>query len=48
MQELREAFDGESKVSKKDRLLLTAAVPASFEAVAAGYDVPEINKLVFT
>lgn len=27
-----------------DRLLLTAAVPASFEAIAAGYDVPEISK----
>lgn len=26
------------------RLLLTAAVPASFEAIAAGYDVPEISK----
>lgn len=45
LQELREAFEGEAKGSKKnERLLLTAAVPASFEAVAAGYDVPEINK----
>lgn len=24
--------------------MLTAAVPASFEAIAAGYDVPEISK----
>lgn len=45
MKELKEAFDGEGKSnSKKERLLLTAAVPASFEAISAGYDVPEINK----
>lgn len=44
VKELREAFDGEAKTSKKDRLLLTAAVPSSFEAIASGYDVAEINK----
>ena len=44
VKELKEAFEGEAKVSKKLRLLLTAAVPASFEAISAGYDVPEINK----
>lgn len=45
MKELKEAFDGESKTNtKKDRLMLSAAVPASFEAINAGYDVPEINK----
>lgn len=44
IKELREAFEGEAKGSKKSRLLLSAAVPASFEAVAAGYDVPQLNK----
>ncbi|XP_074603101.1 chitinase 7 isoform X2 [Brevipalpus obovatus] len=44
VKELREAFEGEARGSKNARLLLTAAVPASFEAVAAGYDVPELNK----
>lgn len=38
------AFEGEAKTSNLPRLLLTAAVPASFEAIAAGYDVPEISK----
>ncbi|RWS29883.1 Sar s 18 allergen (chitinase-like protein) [Leptotrombidium deliense] len=44
IKELREAFDGEAKGSKNPRLLLTAAVPSNFEAIAAGYNVPEINK----
>lgn len=44
VKELRESFDGEAKSSGKPRLLLSAAVPASFEAIAAGYDVPVINK----
>ena len=44
VKELREAFDGEGKTSKRDALLLTAAVPSSFEAIAAGYDVAEISK----
>lgn len=35
---------GEAKTSGQPRLLLTAAVPASFEAIAAGYDVSEISK----
>lgn len=43
---MRETFDGEAKGSKKSRLLLSAAVPASFEAVAAGYDVAEVNRHV--
>ncbi len=38
------AFEGESKSSENGKLLLTAAVPASFEAIAAGYDVPELSK----
>uniref|UniRef100_A0A0A1X9V2 Probable chitinase 3 n=1 Tax=Zeugodacus cucurbitae TaxID=28588 RepID=A0A0A1X9V2_ZEUCU len=44
LRELRLAFEGEAKSSGQPRLLLTAAVPASFEAIAAGYDVPEISK----
>ncbi|KDR16263.1 probable chitinase 10 isoform X3 [Zootermopsis nevadensis] len=44
LKELRVAFEGEAKSSGEPRLLLTAAVPASFEAIAAGYDVPEISK----
>lgn len=44
VKELREAFEGEAIGSKSNRLLLSAAVPASFEAISAGYDVPEINK----
>jgi chitinase len=44
LRELRVAFEGEAKNSGQPRLLLTAAVPASFEAIAAGYDVPEISK----
>nr|APA05224.1 chitinase [Tetranychus cinnabarinus] len=46
IKELREAFEGEAKGSKKSRLLLSAAVPASFEAVAAGYDVPQLNNFL--
>lgn len=44
LKELRLAFEGEAKTSGQPRLLLSAAVPASFEAIAAGYDVPEISK----
>ncbi|XP_036337628.1 probable chitinase 10 [Rhagoletis pomonella] len=44
LRELRIAFEGEAKSTGLPRLLLTAAVPASFEAIAAGYDVPEISK----
>ena len=44
VKELRESFDGEAKSSGKPRLILSAAVPASFEAIAAGYDVRVINK----
>ena len=43
-QELRETFDGEAKGSGKSRLLLSAAVPASYEAVNSGYDVVEVSK----
>lgn len=44
IKELRLAIEGEAKSSKYAKLLLTAAVPASFEAIEAGYDVPEISK----
>jgi len=44
VRELRLAMEGEAKGSKNAKLLLTAAVPASFEAIEAGYDVPEISK----
>ncbi|XP_046990556.1 probable chitinase 10 [Schistocerca americana] len=44
LKELRMAFEGEAKTAEQPRLLLSAAVPASFEAIAAGYDVPEISK----
>ncbi|XP_068223063.1 LOW QUALITY PROTEIN: probable chitinase 10 [Palaemon carinicauda] len=44
LRELRLAFEGEAKSTGHARLLLSAAVPASFEALAAGYDVPEISK----
>lgn len=36
LKELRTAFEGEAKTAGQPRLLLTAAVPASFEAIAAG------------
>lgn len=36
LKELRTAFEGEAKTSGQPRLMLTAAVPASFEAIAAG------------
>ncbi|KAF2367004.1 Glycoside hydrolase family 18 catalytic domain [Trinorchestia longiramus] len=42
--ELRMAYEGEADSTGHPRLLLTAAVPASFEALAAGYDVPELSK----
>lgn len=44
LKELRLAFEGEASSTGHSRLLLSAAVPASFEALAAGYDVPEISK----
>lgn len=36
VKELREAFEGEAIGSKTNRLILSAAVPASFEAISAG------------
>ncbi|XP_017755457.1 PREDICTED: probable chitinase 3 [Eufriesea mexicana] len=44
LKELRLAFEGEANSSGQPKLILSAAVPASFEAIAAGYDVPEISK----
>lgn len=46
IKELRVAFDGEALASKKPRLILSMAAPASFEAISAGYDVEELNKHV--
>lgn len=46
IKELRLAFEGEAVSNKLPRLVLTAAVPASPEAIAAGYDVPEVVKYV--
>ena len=37
LKELRIAFEGEASSTGHSRLLLSAAVPASFEALAAGY-----------
>lgn len=44
MRELRVAYEGEADATGHPRLMITAAVPASFEALAAGYDVPELAK----
>ena len=45
-QELRHAFDEESTLSGKSRLLLSIAVPADEEKINDGYDVPVVSKLV--
>ncbi|KAG1661587.1 putative chitinase 10 [Nymphon striatum] len=42
--ELSEAFAGEAKSSKKQKLLLSVALPANFLALKAGYDIEELNK----
>ncbi|XP_076309101.1 putative chitinase 10 [Tachypleus tridentatus] len=44
VKDLKEAFDGETIISKKPKLILSAAVPSNFEAVLAGYDVEEVSK----
>uniref|UniRef100_A0A2P2HWQ1 Chitinase 3 n=1 Tax=Hirondellea gigas TaxID=1518452 RepID=A0A2P2HWQ1_9CRUS len=44
IKELRVAYEGEADSTGNPRLLVSAAVPASFEALAAGYDVPELAK----
>lgn len=36
LKELRLAFEGEANSSGQPKLILSAAVPASFEAIAAG------------
>ncbi|CAG9799340.1 unnamed protein product [Chironomus riparius] len=44
VQELREEFDREHQKTGRPRLLLTMAVPAGFEYIDKGYDVPKLNK----
>ncbi|CAG0912973.1 unnamed protein product [Notodromas monacha] len=44
VQEFRTAFDREAAKSKKDRLLLTMAVPAGRDYIDRGYDIPKLNK----
>lgn len=46
LQELREAFEEESKSTGRARLLLTVAVPAGIEWIQKGFDIPTINKYV--
>lgn len=42
LKELREAFEAEAQELKKQRLLLTAAVPVGPDNVRGGYDVPAV------
>lgn len=44
LQELAAAFQQEARASGQERLLLSAAVPAGREAVAAGYEVDRIAR----
>ncbi|XP_076366400.1 putative chitinase 10 [Tachypleus tridentatus] len=44
VKDLKEAFNGEARVSKKSKLFLSAALPSNFEAIRAGYDVEEVSK----
>lgn len=44
VREFRLAFNAEAESTKQPRLLLTAALPASVDAMADGYDVQEISK----
>ena len=46
-QELRAGFEQEAATTGRERLLLTAAVPAGKSNIDSGYDIPEINKSVF-
>lgn len=44
VQELREEFQREHDKTGRPRLLLTMAVPAGFEYIEKGYDIPKLNK----
>ncbi|XP_076310763.1 endochitinase-like isoform X2 [Tachypleus tridentatus] len=46
IKELREAFDQEGDSRRKERLILSVAVPAGKDYIDNGYDVPEISKCV--
>lgn len=45
-QELRNAYENEATESGKERLLLTAAVPAGKSTIDAGYEVDEIAEVL--
>lgn len=44
VQELSDEFKREHEKTGRPRLLLTMAVPAGFEYIEKGYDVPKLNK----
>ena len=44
IQELREAFEKESKETGKERLLLSIAMPAGQDYIDNGFDIPKIAK----
>ncbi|XP_022257375.1 oviduct-specific glycoprotein-like [Limulus polyphemus] len=46
IKELREAFNQEGDSRRKERLILSVAVPAGKDYIDNGYDVPEISKYV--
>ena len=43
-QELREGFDKEKLKGKRERLLLTMAVPAGVDTIEKGYDLTSLNR----
>ena len=45
-QEIRLAFEQEARATGRQRLLITAAVPASVWTIMAGYDIPQLARFV--